>query len=1706
MKKLKLLLLIAGALSMWQLKAQTTVPPLTQTIAIGDQYLTGETATSTTKWYSLQNTNTNLDIILDIAQQGLGFRCNQLQLFANNTGSLELLSADTLYGGTTLEVFTKNLIPNTALYLKVISLNLGCLTCLPNNSVFNLKVLNLAPGCLGYVQPNCEFVKDGGFEFFNNPCSTIQIIEDIGGSYSSQFAPCFWNLPLGNDPGDIGSPDYYTACASPLVGSVGGATNAFVNLVSGSYSSSPHNGDSYIGMYLCAFGSVAIPEYREYFSQPLATPIVLGNNYKIGMYVRLSRNSGLATSNIQALLSNGTPTQIGKAHIAPAGQLINITTTAITNLAGWSYITVNFLATGNYSNLTIGNFQDDATTTTIPIAPTASYSYFSAHDLAYYFFDDVSIVEQTNFTVPPLTYTFCLNAPPTITLSVIPPVAGITYTWASSPSLGVLTGTSIVITPTTSINFTITSSAGGCANTVFTSVNLIPALDIPALIASPAIVCPTSTFNIFLSPGSSSSPFGSYYYTILPGGLTGIGGTFGPVPTYTSGINTYTINMYNIDFCTATTTLSVYVPINPYPSYTLTPNPVCIGAAVTLTASNILVTPYGGPGIPGNGLYVDWGDGIHNFVNASSNTHIYTSTGTFTIFATGAGLEGCSDTSKLVVNVVNANPQFTVGTISCQELLTCFNNTSGCTLPTSQWLWTVTGVGGFSQTSINQNLCQTFPATGIYTVCLQQDNGFGLSPAFCQTVLISSAPAIAITNTVLSLCNLPVGGLVTLNPNVILGATGTATWVATDNITGAALTIPFTTSTNGIITYNLTSYTTYTAPINFCVNLTVNGCNAYQCVTIYPCCPTATGTVLYSDTVFSSPTILAGPTKYRFSGTIIVNDLVQISATDVTFDPNTKIIVKPNGTLEVFQSYLHGCSAMWDGIYLYQGCTLKIYQSNTIEDAKRAVVDTLGANDIHINSTLFNKNYESIVLKRTNTTPTLLITNNLFSCDVLPVAYTTASPAFWGSMSPTTIGALAPTFMLPPYISRKSYSGITLYQTKTSTNPNQFVQIAGNNLFDKLQFGIVATRSRFVVQYNTFQNITAGKGLHAAIYIYGKTGVYPPYLPEAKIGGTPLEGNTFSNCSYGIYNQYGSILSILNNTLTTINRDGIFITKNIYNVVIDKNKLNQCLRGINLFDNGRIKADVTNNRIVNATTVGIYNNNYGIFVGEVIPATSASSIINRYHNIYNNYIEGYYNGMYVSNTYSTQIVDNEVHIMADNAAGNFQMGIRVEGTNKINIKNNIVDKPLADNSAWWQYGIFLDGNTIPAIKCNSINNFYASVKFQMLNYVAPGNGLTFNVFDNFYHGVWLDQNAEIGDQYTNFPASIHKASMNQWQGTGFFSQTYVTNHSNQNSTPSSGVASKIYTLPSTSGAYYLNNSFAFRDGFTTGLFTELKGAYTYPSLYVPCPASIPTPLMFRSANIALNNLSYGINALNLVHVSNRMLVKNIKTEGINLSLPTNALYKNFIDSTYTTSVGQFYRVDSLLNLGISTGSVATISQAKLLNTSISTPNLLEQNQKWLNAIYIDMQTAEPDTSILLMLEQLAIKCPQYDGEAVYQARSLLMYYFGKSYNSICDVQNIQPSGTRLANPSINNSEPTLLSVSVYPNPTTKDITVTYTKGDDNESAIFEVYNMVGELVLNQTLNENITKLSLSDLSSGIYIYFIKQEGITLQTNKLVLTK
>ena len=1105
-----------------------------------------------------------------------------------------------------------------------------------------------------------------------------------------------------------------------------------------------------------------------------------------------------------------------------------------------------------------------------------------------------------------------------------------------------------------------------------------------------------------------------------------------------------------------------------------------------------------------------------NIFNGSSSaspllTTTYTPTGAlnFTFPTTGTyyveiniTINGNTYTTGQVVIIggITTLPSFVQGDGSCLNL--CFNNTTKCYIKNiTQWLWTATGSGGFSQTETSTDACFTFPAAGIYTICLQQDNNppGGTDPAFigvsCQTVSVFASTPIVITNTLLSLCNLPAGGLVTLNPNLSLGATGTVTWVASSG--GTLLPIPFTTGINGIITYNLTGFSTYTAPIVFCVSTANNNCSSTQCVTIYPCCPTVTGTVVYNNTTFTTNTTLSGPTNYHFSGVITLSSGANLSifGADVTFDPNAKIVVNTNSKLTSSLSYFHACGAMWDGVYLNNGSKLVIDQC-TIEDSKRAFIDTLGATSISIENSWFNKNYESIILKATNTTQKLLVARNVFSCNNIPILYKTVPIATSAYFSETeaSIGALPLTSTLPPY-NALSYSGITLFQTKTPSNPSQYVQIDKYNLFDKLRFGIVATRSRIEVQKNTFQNIISplAMPLHAGIYVYGSSGssgIFGPVL-DAKIGGTIPQANNFNNCAYGVFNQYAGSLTIRNNNFN-YNSTAILITKNNKNklVTIDRNKINETRVGVLCYDNVIINAQITENTLLNTSPVGAYNSNTGISTSEVIYSTLAK------YNVYNNSITGYYNGLYATNTFSTQITDNEIHLIPSSGVGQYQFGIRYENTNSIKILNNNVDKPLADNSSWWQYGIFGNTNVTPYVYCNGVNNMYSSIKFQGPN-ITTVNGILGNVMNNGHFGIWLDVSAEIGDQLIGFPGGFLFASDNQWNGFSAVNpQTFSSGTSNN------ALFAKMYTKNSGGGSYYLDNANALNIIGST----LLTGIYTFPSLSLSCNSGIVTPALMQNANnVATSTMSFVTNVSNLNAISKRQLLHNIKLQNINIT--ANPTLTSFVNSTFTNSIGEFYKVDSIINLSVITGSMSLLSSATLLNSAITSTSSIESNKKMLHATYINMFSAEPDSVTLVNLRTLAVKCPNDDGDAVFQARGILMYYDSKTYVSTCEEQATAPvlgASQRLSNATTTADENKDLSV--YPNPTNKDITIQYVKGEDNEPAELVVYNQIGEIVLVKTLSDNKTEVNLSNLSSGIYLYTIKQQGLILKTNKLVITK
>ena len=1170
---------------------------------------------------------------------------------------------------------------------------------------------------------------------------------------------------------------------------------------------------------------------------------------------------------------------------------------------------------------------------------------------------------------------------------------------------------------------------------------------------------------------------GSYFYTCTTAGsFTVKNAKPSPFPPYSALNSSQILNVYNaVTPIVTPVNGSVFCKDECVPIVVLNP---------TGTYTNVVITPpfSAMPCYPATNSFL-FPVGLNTFT-VDLNSSLTCSTSivvnitivpkTFAITATS--LFNCSLTQNITI------------TSSCASI---FNAYDWYTVSSS-------GVIDGTNTSPTPSFPITFASAGVYTLYVT-DNSTGITNSIVINVPPAITPIINITSSALSLCDVPkiIKGeaFITLNPNVTMGTGDVATWTATDANTFAILSIPYTIGANGVINYNMFAFTSYPNPINFCVDLTVNGCENKQCFTLFPCCPKIAGTIVYSNTIFTTNTTLTNVNAYRFSGVITINPGVQLylKKVDVSFDPNTKIIVLgSNGQLKSDNSYLHGCSAMWDGIYLYANSRIDLTET-TIEDAKRAVVDTLGASDIAIDYSWFNKNYEGIILKSPNTTSSFNLDHTNFTDDHIPTAYTTV-PVNISAVAPSAISAYTRAHLLPPYnaVTIKPYSGITLIQTKTPANTNQYVIIGDNNIFDKLHYGIVTTRSKLWVRKNSFFNMD-GRGDVGVLIAGASTGLQNILNPsDIKIGGTVAEANDFNTCYNGVTSNNATALTVRHNNFIFSNT-AIAISANNRNklATIDRNKINATKIGILCYNNISLNTQITENTLINTTAVGLYNANIGITINEVVTTAYTK------YNVYNNSISGYFNGIYATKTYSTQITDNEVHLIPTASSGQDQYGIRIEGTNLSFVINNTIDKPSADYNAVWQNGIYAGTNTTPIIICNQITNMGTSLKFDGPNTTISGIGIINNTMSFGEYGIWLNNSAEIGNQ--NYFGSA--TSNNQW--VGFSSskpQTYTSNGSNISH---SVIFTKTNTAP-IGNSYFLNNANATTN-FIGGAWPLLGNTTTFPFVNVTCNATIVTPLRMQNATkIATNTMGFMGNTANLYTISKRQLLDNIKYNNLNIS--TDAVLKAFVDSAYTTHIGQFYQVDSIITQAIATGSVSVLNTARTLNNSIANTGNMVYNKQTLNATYMNMLSAEPDSTTLANLRDLAVKCPNLDGDAVFQARGILMYYDKQLYTSFCESDFTTTTNHRLGNTDNAVAPQETKELIVYPNPTNRDITIEYTKGDDNEAAELIVFNQLGELVLTKTLTDNKTTLSLEQLNSGIYFYTIKQQGAILKTSKLVITK
>ncbi len=208
--------------------------------------------------------------------------------------------------------------------------------------------------------------------------------------YLNQIIYCkYWSIPKDSTTTSDYSMEYYNACGNAFLdhGSHVPANTGFYQY--------PHSGNGMAGAVMYYDKTAPHPaspipfNYRDYLQGHLYQPLTAGKTYCISFWVNCTEGAGYAQNKIGAYLDNGA---INTLPIPVATEITSVTpqvytNTVIKDTANWTKIEGSFVATGNETYITIGNFFTNAATDTL----VTNY-WFGAYQYSYYLIDDVSVI------------------------------------------------------------------------------------------------------------------------------------------------------------------------------------------------------------------------------------------------------------------------------------------------------------------------------------------------------------------------------------------------------------------------------------------------------------------------------------------------------------------------------------------------------------------------------------------------------------------------------------------------------------------------------------------------------------------------------------------------------------------------------------------------------------------------------------------------------------------------------------------------------------------------------------------------------------------------------------------------------------------------------------------------------------------------------------------------------------------------------------------------------------------------------------------------------------------------------------------------------------------------------------------------------------------------------------------------------------------
>lgn len=200
-------------------------------------------------------------------------------------------------------------------------------------------------------------------------------------------------------------------------------------------------------------------------------------------------------------------------------------------------------------------------------------------------------------------------------------------------------------------------------------------------------------------------------------------------------------------------------------------------------------------------------------------------------------------------------------------------------------------------------------------------------------------------------------------------------------------------------------------------------------------------------------------------------------------------------------------------------------------------------------------------------------------------------------------------------------------------------------------------------------------------------------------------------------------------------------------------------------------------------------------------------------------------------------------------------------------------------------------------------------------------------------------------------------------------------------------------------------------------------------------------------------------------------------------------WKPFVDSMKLTPMGRA--------LGLSGRNAVSTNSSNFDANLIQMNPIVERFEQGLKLNATDMD----------QIRLMAIKCPYYDGIAVYQARYVLEALGESTIASPCEL--VEAPAKQIANNGTKNGEeldPIQLDQQfrIYPNPTKDIVNINYivTK---NESVILEIIDVMGKIQLTRDLNTTaFHSIQLSEVKNGIYFYRLVKNDATVHSGKLII--